>query len=258
MQKFKMMKIEVSVGDFGLIKCHPPTYDFETEMVLKINHKHNQSLYKSEVPVHETADEDLFPKNRVQNYKILLEGNPEPSQIKLATTRKSKEVSIDLSSPLNLKSSGIPSVKSFYSDFYKKGHQINSLYRKQAIKQNVDQTKSELLGFIENSKNSIEVIHHNKLNFIYKSIKPTVKSLAIKEVTDQKTLEPSCNDVKPNIKGKGHNYSKSFQCNTSERNLLPKKHSDSVNANCGIGEGISIAPINTIPIKNIRSFNFNA
>lgn len=258
MQKFKVMKIEVNVGEFGLMKCHPPTYDYETEMVLKINHKHNNSIYKSEVPIHETPDDDLFPKNRVKNYQILIEGNPEPSQIKLAKTRKSKEASIDLTSPLNLKSVPPASVKSFYSDFYKKGMTNNSKCHQNHLKskQSLNQTKSELISFIENAKDSFEVINHNRLNFIYKPIELTAEKKTIKDTINKTVLEPSFKDE---IKNESClNFRKSVQFNNPDKAASYRKNCNSTLDFNAKGEGGSIAPINRIPIKNVRSFNFNA
>ena len=71
MALFKAERQFISLSNYGITSCIPPSNKFDTENVYKINKKHLKSLYQSEGFLHERADNLCFPKNRLQRFKLI-------------------------------------------------------------------------------------------------------------------------------------------------------------------------------------------
>ena len=71
MEKFRILKSHVCINKEGIQTFHPPGYLFETELIYKINKKHYNSIYNSEVNYHERCENTIFPLNKFKEFKLV-------------------------------------------------------------------------------------------------------------------------------------------------------------------------------------------
>lgn len=69
--KFELCSFNVNINPLGIQVEDIDSRFLESEVVYKINKKHNRSLYRSEGRLHEKAEDLTFPQNRMQKYKLI-------------------------------------------------------------------------------------------------------------------------------------------------------------------------------------------
>lgn len=70
--KFSKYNFHIEINQFGIKVNNPQTNKYlESDFVYKINKKHARSLYRSEGPLHEKAEDLTFPRNRLQKFKLI-------------------------------------------------------------------------------------------------------------------------------------------------------------------------------------------
>lgn len=177
--KFRIMRSDVLIDNFGVRITHPPSFLFETELVYKINMKHDNSVYNSDLVYHERSEDNLFPLNKLQKFRLIdvtteIVNPPiHPKQNILGNNKKRnhKCMSTDFNaSNPNRK----PPLKHFNISSTMeqplsqgKEQSTEKLFKKE-IRSSVEKNKSELVHLLEKSNFVIETTNPSKLNYFYK------------------------------------------------------------------------------------------
>lgn len=191
LENFKIMKCEVEIDNLGIRINHPSSFLCETELVYKINSKHDNSVYNSESQYHERSEDNLFPLNKVQNYR-LIDATSVISSSKIkqdlisydgfySTSYKPKPVSMDFNAsnpnrkpPLKMfNTNSVQEKPPKQSKFNSCEKMLNILPGKES-NSSVDKSKKDLVLFLEKSTNiGVETTKPNRLNYFYKKVNNT-------------------------------------------------------------------------------------
>lgn len=193
MEKFKVMRSEVTIDEFGFRSKNPPSFLYDSELVLKINKKHNNSIYNSDLHFHERSEENVFPLNKIQKYKLIdLDAvantiNPISKEgFDAILSSKDKKPDIEKSveiDPANtnknppLKQFNITSVVSpRHKQSFKNSTIVSTIEERMATTSVVDERKKDLVILLEKNNFVVETTKPNRLNYFYKNNSKTPKA----------------------------------------------------------------------------------
>lgn len=185
MEKFRVMRSEVTIDEFGFHSKNPPSFLYDSELVLKINKKHNNSVYNSDLHFHERSEDNVFPLNRIQKFKLIdLEAvantiNPiskEGLDIILNSKEKKSEFDKPEIDPSNTNKN--PPLKHFnittlisprQKQSFQNSTTISTIEERMATTSLVDERKKDLVILLEKNNFVVETTKPNRLNYFYKN-----------------------------------------------------------------------------------------
>lgn len=196
MGKFRIMRSEVTIDEFGFRSKNPPSYLFDTENVFKINKKHNFSVYNSDLHFHERSEVDVFPHNLLQKYRLIdvkdaanminpltkdrletimssRDKKPEPAIIEFDLANTNKKPPLKQFNAIT--ATTLIEQKAFKPSNMSKST-CATIEERMTITNPVDECKKDLVVLLEKSNFIAETTKANKLNYFYKKSTKSVKT----------------------------------------------------------------------------------
>lgn len=186
------MRSEVTIDEDGFRSLHPPGYLYETELIYKINKKHESSIYNSDSDYHEKAEKNVFPLNKLHKYRLIdvteiknsfSHQETQATQILSLKNKVESEKSINRNPPFKSKNLGPSTGKSVSLNLNAAVRCLSnaSLHNSTQHLSSIEKNKKELVTILEKSNFLIEAAKPTKLNYFYKNEQSNGTNMKVQE-----------------------------------------------------------------------------
>lgn len=217
MENFRIMRSEVTIDEYGFRSKNPPSFLYDSELVLKINKKHNNSVYNSDLNFHERSEDSVFPLNRIHKFKLIdieaiantinpisKEGLDAILNSKEKRPEVNKKTEVDQSNTNKnppLKQFNITTFNPRQKQSFQNSTSISTIEERMATMSLVDERKKEFVVLLEKNNFVIETTKPSRLNYFYKNNTKSFKSsTSVSTSNHQISLSEHCLAKSPALK----------------------------------------------------------